>query len=70
LPPALVITAEFDPLRDEGEALATRLNNEGIQTVLSRYDGVTHGFFGMPTFIEKSRRAIAEASAALRAAIG
>jgi acetyl esterase len=70
LPPALVITAEFDPLRDEGEALATRLNNEGIPTVLSRYDGVTHGFFGMPTFIEKSRRAIAEASAALRAAIG
>jgi acetyl esterase len=70
LPPALVITAEFDPLRDEGEAYAARLGEEGIATILLRYDGVTHGFFGMPAFIEKSRRAIAEASAALRSAIG
>jgi hypothetical protein len=38
--------------------------------VMKRYDGVTHGFFGMPTFLEKSRIAIAEASAALRTAIG
>jgi acetyl esterase len=70
LPPAMVITAEFDPLRDEGEAYAARLREEGIATVLQRYDGVTHGFFGMPTVIEKGRRAIAEASVALRAAIG
>jgi acetyl esterase len=70
LPPALVITAEFDPLRDEGEAFAARLREEGVATVLKRYDGVTHGFFGMPSVVEKSRTAIAEASAALRAAIG
>jgi acetyl esterase len=70
LPPALVLTAEFDPLRDEGEAYAARLREEGVATVLKRYDGVTHGFFGMPSLIEKSRVAIAEASAALRAAIG
>jgi acetyl esterase len=70
LPPALVITAEFDPLRDEGESYAARLREEGVATVLKRYDGVTHGFFGMPSAVEKSRVAIAEASAALRAAIG
>jgi len=70
LPPALVITAEFDPLRDEGEAYAARLREEGVATVLKRYDGVTHGFFGMPSVVEKSRVAITEASAALRRAIG
>jgi acetyl esterase len=70
LPPTLVITAEFDPLRDEGEAYAARLREEGVKATLKRYDGVTHGFFGMPSLIEKSRTAIAEASAALRVAIG
>ena len=70
LPQAQVITAEYDPLRDEGEAFAARLHEEGVATVLKRYYGVTHGFFGMPSFLEKSRRAIAEASAALRSAIG
>ena len=70
LPPAMVITAEYDPLRDEGEAFAARLRDDGVATVLKRYDGVTHGFFGMPTFVEQSRRAITEASVALRGAIG
>jgi acetyl esterase len=70
LPPAMVITADFDPLRDEGEAYAARLHEDGVPAVLKRYDGVTHGFFGMPSVVEKSRVAIAEASAALRSAIG
>jgi len=70
LPPAFVITAEFDPLRDEGEGYAARLSAEGVSTIMKRYDGVTHGFFGMPTLLEKARMAIQEAAAALRTAIG
>jgi acetyl esterase len=70
LPPAFVLTAEYDPLRDEGEAFAARLREEGVATVLKRYDGVTHGFFGMPSLLQKSRAAIAEASEVLRDGIG
>ena len=69
LPPAMVMTAEFDPLRDEGEDYARRLEADGVPTVLKRYEGVTHGFFGMPSILEKSRLAIADAGAALRTAL-
>ena len=68
LPPALVITAEFDPLRDEGEAYAERLMAAGVATTSSRYDGMMHGFFGMPAVMDKAKQAIAEASSALKAA--
>src|SRR5579863_6998720 len=70
LPSAFVITAEFDPLRDEGEAYAARLREDGVRAVLKRYEGVTHGFFGMPAQLDKAKEAIADAGSALRVAIG
>ncbi|WP_137885806.1 alpha/beta hydrolase [Pseudomonas sp. 2FE] len=69
LPPTTLITAEFDPLRDEGEALAQRLQEAGVATRLQRYDGMIHGFVSMAPFVERGAEALAAAAADLRAAL-
>ncbi len=69
LPPATLITAEFDPLRDEGDAYAGRLREAGVPTASLRYDGVFHGFFSMFENIDAGRRAVAAAAHALREAL-
>ena len=66
LPPALVLTADYDPLRDEGERYASLLEGFGIETTLTRYDGMIHGFFGLREIVPDSDRAVAEVAAFLR----
>lgn len=63
---ALVITAEFDPLRDEGEAYASRLAAAGVTVVTTRYDGMVHGFFSFAGFVTKGREAELQAIGFLR----
>jgi acetyl esterase len=68
-PPALVITAGFDPLRDEGEAYARALQDAGVNTVLRRYPGYIHGFIHMFAIGRGTGEALAEIGGILRAAL-
>lgn len=70
LPPAHVVTAECDPLRDEGKAYATRLRESGVATTYVDYPGMVHGFTGLAVKIPLGRAAIDDMGAALRSALG
>jgi acetyl esterase len=66
LPPATVVTAEFDPLRDEGERYVERLRSAGVPVAGRRYLGMIHGFASMPYITPVANRAIADVAHDLR----
>lgn len=61
LPPALVATAEYDPLRDEGEEYAAALVRAGVPVSIQRWLGVNHGFFFFPGVVDKATAAVDDA---------
>jgi len=70
LAPALIVTAGFDPLRDEGEAYADALRQAGVPVVLKRFSGMLHGFCSMATISPACDAAVSEIIAELRTLIG
>jgi acetyl esterase len=70
LPPAFIMTAECDPLRDQGEAYARKLAQAGVPVRLKRYEGMIHPFFSLAGIIDGGRTAINDAAAALKEAEG
>jgi acetyl esterase/lipase len=70
LPPAFVITAECDPLRDDGEAYAEKLRTLGIRSTYKRYAGMFHGFMSFPSVLPEAGQAFEDAGSALREALG
>jgi acetyl esterase len=69
LPPALVITAGFDPLRDEGAAYAARLSASGVRVDYICYGGMLHGFLPMGRLLDTAGRATSHVAASLRQAL-
>jgi len=69
-PPTLVITAEFDPLRDEGEQYAAKLASVGVPTSTVRFNGQVHAFFGMSEILDDAAAAISLSASYLRKHLG
>jgi acetyl esterase len=70
LPPAVVISAEYDPLRDEGEAYGEALRAAGVPVTVRRYDGMIHGFVSMPMLFPEADDAVELINEASQAALG
>lgn len=70
LPPALVITAEYDPLGDEGRQYARRLREAGVDIIVTDYGGTIHGFVKRPGVMEKGLVCVRQVGATLRSALG
>ncbi len=70
LPPAYVITAQYDVLRDEGRLYAEKLQAAGVKVKLVNYETMIHGFFTMAGFIAAAKPAIADAAKAVKAGLG
>ena len=68
LPPALLITAEYNTLRDEGEAYAQRLKQADVPTIYTCYEGMIHHFIVFPSLIDKGKEATEQMCAALKEA--
>lgn len=68
-PPALIVTAEYDPLRDEGEAYGRRLIENGTQVSTVRFNGQFHSFFGMVGILDDANHAHDISAAALKRAL-
>ena len=66
MPPAIVITAQYDPLRDEGEAYGKRLVENGVAATITRYYGAFHGFFNMHAILDDAQSAHAQAAMLLK----
>ena len=66
LPPAFTLTAELDPLRDEGELFAKRLGDAGVTSVIKRYDSLIHGFMLMQGFLPEAREAVRDIAEDIR----
>jgi acetyl esterase len=69
VPRAYIVTAGFDPLKDEGKAFADKLNRAGVAAVYVNYDGMIHGFFNMSAAVPSAKQAISAAASAVKEAL-
>ena len=69
LPAAVVVTAEYDPLRDEGRAYAQRLRDAGVPVTTDHYQDMAHPFFAFVNVFERSNEAVERVAQRIRAAV-